>query len=68
MAWLTFLSARLSWNLCLKLFCSLEHAQVSSEIVAAAINSTEYFGGEQWLMTKICICTNAEWASALFCP
>ena len=71
MAWLTFLSARLSYTIfcLLEIFCFVplvEHVvqQVSSEIVVAAINSTEYFNDLLWL--KLSFLLNAEQANALF--
>ena len=75
MAWLTFLSARLSYTIfcLLEFFCFVplvEHVvqQVSSEIVVAAINSTEYFGwgNNDLLWLKLYFLLNAEQANALF--
>ena len=75
MAWLTFLSARLSYTIfcLLEIFCFVplvEHVvqQVSSEIVVAAINSTEYFGwgNNDLLWLKLYFLLNAEQANALF--
>ena len=76
MAWLTFLSARLSYTIfcLLEIFCFVplvKHVvqQVSSEIVVAAINSTEYFGwgNNDLLWLKLYFLLNAEQANALFC-
>ena len=75
MAWLTFLSARLSYTIfcLLEFFCFVplvEHVvqQVSSEIVVAAINSSEYFGwgNNDLLWLKLYFLLNAEQANALF--
>ena len=73
MAWLTFLSARLSYTIfcLLEIFCFVplvEHVvqQVSSEIVVAAINSTEYFGwgNNDLLWLKLYFLLNAEQVNA----